>query len=87
MTAFAHKILGNVVPNVSGLVQITDSPHEYGLHSSRRARALQYSVEETGIDEARVQGLEHVQAGDVSIKTTLETYQFSRMGTSRTGIC
>ncbi|THZ78388.1 hypothetical protein D6C85_01076 [Aureobasidium pullulans] len=28
MTAFAHKILGNVVPNVSGLVQITDSPHD-----------------------------------------------------------
>ncbi|THX25597.1 hypothetical protein D6C90_01283 [Aureobasidium pullulans] len=36
MTALAHKILGNVVPNVSGLVQITDSPHEHGLLLDRQ---------------------------------------------------
>lgn len=36
MTAFAHKNLGNVVPNVSGLVQITDSPHEHGLLLDRQ---------------------------------------------------
>lgn len=36
MTALSHKILGNVVPNVSGLVQITDSPHEHGLLLDRQ---------------------------------------------------
>ncbi|KEQ88678.1 hypothetical protein M438DRAFT_402509 [Aureobasidium pullulans EXF-150] len=145
MTALAHKILGNVVPNVSGLVQITDSPHEHGLlldrqpgtplvelwstlspmdqatvlkslvdllvrmraphadldyygrpngqpyitptefgpddtHSfchtfqewnASRVRALQNSVEETGIDETRVQELEHVQQETFQSETTL----------------